>query len=682
MAAAILKALPPVAPFPKAEWRTRLAPKEWSSCLETWTLVLGAYLSLSQEEFQNIAAKDDSIAVFISSYIKELAFLSPDVDALGDVEKGKQLRKGVYFLLGRIYGSTSCPNTLLQWDFLLDLAQSYTKTQASKVLLKAWQTTSEQIMSSLNDLRTKLIKDLDAGIKGRPDALAQLLKRLNHLLHASPEAASFMISGADFLDSLISCYRLMNPPLRSAIIATSYLCIISLTEGQKPNFSALIDLLYAMQAAAEAHKAGPTSANDSLVPELITSTPLLKQIKERIDAQAPSFSARAMSVLTSLEGFKKAQASARPKRLVKRQIDRKGKKPVATEEYGHGSTGDHQIHVHKMSLVTQVQDLFPDLGAGFIVKLLDEYNDNVEEVIAALLEDNLPPHLADLDRTLPFPSSTSAAPPHVAHMSPRPTPPGSPGFVPSRRNKYDELAVATGKLHFGKRQAKTADDVLADKSSAPQKAAILAALAAFDSDDDERDDTYDVADVGASIDITSPEEVQVDRTPNADSANDEALYRAWKMSPAAFGRDAQTRRSKERAALKEETGMADEAIEGWAIMLSRDSRKQRHLEAKFSAFTPGQNQLQTTRWAADSENTDSDSGNVGRGGFRGGRGRGRGRGGGGGGRGGGNVAGPTGDAQTERARHNKEANKGSRANHNRRDQRAKKMARGGFPPAA
>ena len=52
-----------------------------------------------------------------------------------------------------------------------------------------------------------------------------------------------------------------------------------------------------------------------------------------------------------------------------------------------------------MSVITQVQDLFPDLGAGFVVKLLDEYNDNAEKVIAHLLEDSLPPHLTEADRS-------------------------------------------------------------------------------------------------------------------------------------------------------------------------------------------------------------------------------------------------------------------------------------------
>jgi activating signal cointegrator complex subunit 2 len=128
-------------------------------------------------------------------------------------------------------------------------------------------------------------------------------------------------------------------------------------------------------------------------------------------------------------------------------------------------------------------------------------------------------------------------------------------------------------------------------------------------------------------------------------------------------------------ALKEETGMTDEAIEGWALMISRDPRRMRRLEAKYSNFSGAQRELAPTSWRAESGASgteDSDGGRGGRGGFRGhgGRGRnGRGR--------GGNVAGPSGDKDTEVARHRKEANKGSRANHNRRDQRARKMARGG-----
>lgn len=256
--------------------------------------------------------------------------------------------------------------------------------------------------------------------------------------------------------------------------------------------------------------------------------------------------------------------------------------------------------------------------------------------------------------------------------------------LPERRNVFDDddfdkLAVDTSRLHIGRRNLNlTADKVLSDRSNAPAKSQILAALAAFDSDDDERDDTYDFEDVGASVDTAAPDG---DANSDLSDKNEEALFRAFSMSPDVFGRDSETKRSKTRAALKSETGMTDEAIEGWGIMIGRDPKRLRRLEAKFSTFQGQQRELNSTAWKdSPTESADEGSGEGSRGGRGGrGRGRGRGRGGRGGGRGGGNVAGPPSDKSTQISRQRKEANKGSSANHNRKAQRDKKMARGGFP---
>ena len=268
--------------------------------------------------------------------------------------------------------------------------------------------------------------------------------------------------------------------------------------------------------------------------------------------------------------------------------------------------------------------------------------------------------------------SRSSSPSTQRHpdLAPHATPPQ----VPTRHNVYDDddfdrLAMDVSKVSFGKAPAKTADDILKDKSNAPNKAAILSALAAFDSDDDERDDTYDADDVGGTVDTTNNE---------ADGVNDvheEALFRAFQMDPKVFERNTETRRSNQRTKLREETGMTDESIEGWAVMLARNPQQKRRMEARY-AFAGQQAQLDRTSWRATptgsgAEDSEPDGG-ASRGGRGGGRGRGRGRG------RGGNVAGPTGEKETESARKNKEAHKGSRANHNRRDARAKKMARGGF----
>ena len=206
----------------------------------------------------------------------------------------------------------------------------------------------------------------------------------------------------------------------------------------------------------------------------------------------------------------------------------------------------------------------------------------------------------------------------------------------------------------------------------------MSALAALDPDDDERDDTYDATDVGGTVDATNAE------ADGAADGNEEALFRAYQMDAAVFDRDAATRRGKPRDQLREDTGMTDEAIEGWALMLARNPLQKKRLEAKY-AFSGHQAQLERTSWRASpagsgAEDSESNAAGFGRNGAPRGRGRAAGRGrGGGGGRGGGNVAGPTGEKDTEVARRRKEASKSSRANHNRRDARAKKMARGGFP---
>ena len=45
---------------------------------------------------------------------------------------------------------------------------------------------------------------------------------------------------------------------------------------------------------------------------------------------------------------------------------------------------------------------------------------------------------------------------------------------------------------------------------------------------------------------------------------------AYIQDPSVFNRDAATRRSAARAALRKSTGWSDEQVEGWKVMLERD----------------------------------------------------------------------------------------------------------------
>lgn len=52
------------------------------------------------------------------------------------------------------------------------------------------------------------------------------------------------------------------------------------------------------------------------------------------------------------------------------------------------------------SLISQVKDLLPDLGEGFILACLEHYSYEPEQVINNILEERLAPALSQLDCTL------------------------------------------------------------------------------------------------------------------------------------------------------------------------------------------------------------------------------------------------------------------------------------------
>ncbi|KAK3496111.1 hypothetical protein B0T13DRAFT_470787 [Neurospora crassa] len=709
--------LPAFALFPLAALRNQLLPDEWIACLDAWLVLIDSHLSLPDAAFLSISARDESLTAFLTSFAHQTALGSTSI--LGPSQSAKRLLKDSFLLTSRLLRSSSPPVPLTQWEFLSDFCRVYGKKRSSELLLSLSEPAQKSLDASLSALKKVLIKNLDLGLQEGGDlkGVEQRLDRVNDLIGSSPQVASFFLAGSDFLDGLVSCYEIMNPPLRKVIIATTYLCMVGLADGsQDQKLSALTDQLYSLKAAADAHKAGPTNANDSLVAELVTSTPLLQQLQRKLESVG-SGNIRTKSVLKELAAFKKPGGGIpRPKRLVNRQrkaIDKgKGKDLSSLEDTQH-----QEIHIHRMSQISQIQDLFPDLGSGFISKLLDHYSSDTEQVVACLLEDSLPPHLQSADRSAPLsPPSPNQPKPQGNLRSPRSTPPLPPtrGTTTITNPLVDDddflLSVPASQLQLGKRTDTSADLLLSappTTSNPTYKSRILSALAAFDSDDDERDDTYDAADVGGTVDAATVaagvEDIRLqDNQPSQGGgagalaeATEAVLYEVWKTRPGVFGRDAETRRGRERKELRDKTGLSDEAVEGFGVMINRDQNMKRKLERKFGegAFSGQQVEIQTTRWRdhrggedGDGE-TDTDGGGDGPsrgggyGGPQGGRGGSGGRGRGRGGRGGGGEAGGSagqGGPESDLAKRRKEANKGSRANHNRRDQRAKKMARGGF----
>ncbi|OCK84415.1 hypothetical protein K432DRAFT_288989 [Lepidopterella palustris CBS 459.81] len=660
---------PPIAPFPSTELRRRLVPEEWEACLDAWIALAQLHLRLANTEFIKTTVEDGPLVYFLISYFREVSG-APHNDPQLQGSKALSLRKQSFLLVHRVFSGDPIPPSLLSWSFLADICQAFPRSGSLRDLLQSlWKRKGDAITSSTQKLKSSLIKTLDSS---NSDTAQDDLGHLCHLLYVSTDAGAFFITGSDFLDSLCSAYVKASKSIQSKLVTITYLGLMSLLNSPKPNYSLLSDHLYSLKTNAEQEqKSSP--GKTVLLAALVTNTPILNKIRNSITSQE---GARARNIAASLSTFRQA-GLVRPKKLIRRKMD-KGKGRANDDEYDHGASKG--VHIHRMSLVSQVQDLFPSLGSAFVVKLLDEYGDDAEQVTAHLLEDSLPAYLKDADRSEQIGTHTVE---NATHLSPRSTPP------PHRRNIFDndeldQLTVSASRLHIGRRNENlTADAVLSDRSAAPNKAAILSALAAFDSDDDERDDTYDAEDVGGTVDAAIP---GMDADADLRDRNEEALFKAYTASPEAFGRDAATRRGKPRAALKGETGMTDETIEGWAIMIGRDPRRLRRLEAKFSTFAGQQRELAPTAYraspadsGAEGDNSGADTGGDGRGGRGGGGYRGRGRGRGRGGHGGGDVAGASDDKGTQVSRQRKEAQKASRANHNRRDQRARKMARGGFP---
>jgi hypothetical protein len=59
-----------------------------------------------------------------------------------------------------------------------------------------------------------------------------------------------------------------------------------------------------------------------------------------------------------------------------------------------------ESYIKMTALISQILDLFPDLGEGFVEACLKHFANDVEQVTNHLLEDTLPTELANMDRSL------------------------------------------------------------------------------------------------------------------------------------------------------------------------------------------------------------------------------------------------------------------------------------------
>ncbi|KAF8424178.1 hypothetical protein EV426DRAFT_707929 [Tirmania nivea] len=649
--------LPPIAPYPPVDVRAALPAPDWVAALAAYNALLAHRLSLPPSALLSDAA----LHAFLRSYFHELSRPPPRILT---APAGARL-----------------PEALVAGPFLLSLAVALPKSAAVRNTLGALCANHRaSVEASISSFKgTAVLPQLLPGKQPLPLGDTQsLLRSLSLLFLAAPSIAELFVTGSDFLDALIDLYtthRTAHPALRKSILRLTYIAFTSLlpTAGatpSKPNYSLLLDHLYSLQTLPLGSK------EHTFLTALISTTTFLHRLRSAVLDEPSS----RLTALTSVLEEKYTTNGRAPRPRQKPTAAAKGKSKATNND------DDALPRSLETQYTLQVLEVFPELSGSesWVRATLAKLNGDVESLIKGYLDKTIyeenppPPAIA---------TSTSPRGPHQRRSSLQA--PHTP-MLHVRKNIYDNddldtlSANALSSLHIGKRDS-PAQIGEADSST---KTAIWAALAAFDEDDDERDDTYDAADVGGAVDTanTEPDPAAPPATaPQQDAPNPEKiLYTLWTTSTpgeraAYFARDSATRRSNARGELKRKTGLTDEAIEGWGLMLERDlaGRRMRELERRFGEGAQGgggnlnAGAIERTRWRRPEE--DGEEGGEG-GGYahRGGRGgggwegRGRGRGG----------AGGHGAANTPRDRARKEANKSSRANHSRREGHARKMARG------
>ncbi|KAM5190065.1 activating signal cointegrator 1 complex subunit 2 isoform 2-T2 [Callospermophilus lateralis] len=282
------------------------------------------------------------------------------------------------------------------------------------------------------------------------------------------------------------------------------------------------------------------------------------------------------------------------------------------------------------SLISQVKDLLPDLGEGFILACLEHYSYDPEQVINNILEERLAPALSQLDRSLD------------RQVNPDPTP-----LLTSRHNIFqnDEFdvfsrdSVDLSRVHKGRRKEGNTRSLLNDKREVvsqrhryEQYSVVVEEVPLQPGDyrgddyEDEYDDTYDGNQVGAN-DVDSDDEL-ISRRPFT-------IPQVLRTKVSGEGQEEEEDEEEEEA--EEEAPKPDHFVQDPAVLREK-------AEARRMAFLARKGYRHDSSTAV--------------------------------------AGGPRGHGQsreTTQERRKKEANKATRANHNRRTMADRKRSKGMIP---
>ncbi|CAH9077854.1 unnamed protein product [Cuscuta epithymum] len=168
------------------------------------------------------------------------------------------------------------------------------------------------------------------------------------------------------------------------------------------------------------------------------------------------------------------------------------------------------------SKISQIKDLFPEYGKGFLAACLEVYNQDPEEVIQRILEGTLHKDLQSLDISLeetPKPKSSlpsSLAPPKdkgkgKLFESSEPAPPIKHTQIGSSSNSSSTSSVVVGR-YVRKTGSDLPDATVLNSRSEADLARTAALASQFEEYEDEYDDSFD--DLGVSVAGSALEETE------------------------------------------------------------------------------------------------------------------------------------------------------------------------------
>lgn len=346
-------------------------------------------------------------------------------------------------------------------------------------------------------------------------------------------------------------------------------------------------------------------------------------------------------------------------------------KPVQSEDTPqHSSPSTLSI---SEELLASVDSVLPHYGVDRLRVILSRPSfagQSAEMVIQRLLEGDEGETATPAAAPPQAPASKSRALTPPPAVTTRSSGPAAPSLVKSRANLFGDFGFDPSTIVQPKQKTSSRMDELAPEL----KAAILARAEAADEDEgeewnpfaevhrtvgveDELDLDYDGRERGSAPRRTAHEDDDGDDEDHEGDAarmRERALLRHYvQYGSTNFSADPGTRRSEARKKLKDQTGMSDDLIESWAVMLDRNPKKDRLLAAASQSELDEQMASRNSRNTSDVDDDEPsggarswgpDRGRGGRilGGGRGGRG-------GGGHRGGSNNAGGRGGHQTKNA---------------------------------